>query len=158
MVTIEEYSNRYDEQIISLILHIQNREAKINLSLDEQPDLKNIGANYQANGGNFWVALSNNSVIGTIGLMMAENECAILKKFFVDKRYRSQGIGYKLYIELLKFAYSNNVKHIILDTPSVAKKSHIFYERAGFKKVQKDEVPINYIYPDRNSILYMLDL
>ncbi len=27
-------------EVISLILHIQNDEAKINLSLDEQPDLK----------------------------------------------------------------------------------------------------------------------
>lgn len=30
-------------EVISLILHIQNDEAKINLSLDEQPDLKEKG-------------------------------------------------------------------------------------------------------------------
>lgn len=30
-------------EVISLIFHIQNDEAKINLSLDEQPDLKEKG-------------------------------------------------------------------------------------------------------------------
>ena len=38
---IETYSGKYDE-IISLILDIQNNESKINLSLEEQPDLLTI--------------------------------------------------------------------------------------------------------------------
>ena len=36
---IEKYSGKYDDEIISLILDIQNNESKINLSLEEQPDL-----------------------------------------------------------------------------------------------------------------------
>ncbi len=37
----------------------------------------------QAPGGAFWLAVENDRVIGTIGLIMRENSCAILKKFFV---------------------------------------------------------------------------
>ena len=33
---IETYSGKYDDEIISLILDIQNHESKINLSLEEQ--------------------------------------------------------------------------------------------------------------------------
>ena len=47
---IETYSGKYDE-IISLILDIQNNESKINLSLEEQPDLLTIHDSYQKNGG-----------------------------------------------------------------------------------------------------------
>ena len=36
---IETYSGKYDDEIISLILNIQNKEAGIGLSLEEQPDL-----------------------------------------------------------------------------------------------------------------------
>lgn len=36
---IEKYSGKYDTEIISLILDIQNNEAKIGLSLQEQPEL-----------------------------------------------------------------------------------------------------------------------
>lgn len=43
---IIEYDQKYQEQIIDLILHIQNEEAKINLSLAEQPDLLDIFKSY----------------------------------------------------------------------------------------------------------------
>ena len=107
---IETYSGKYDE-IISLILDIQNNESKINLSLEEQPDLLTIH--------------------GTLGLMKKDNHCAIMKKFFVKKEYRSQKVGLALYKKLLEFAEAANVQYIILDTPSVAHASHRFYEKAG---------------------------
>ena len=39
---IKTYSGKYDDEIISLILDIQNNESKIDLSLEEQPDLLTI--------------------------------------------------------------------------------------------------------------------
>lgn len=155
---IETYSGKYDNEIISLILDIQNNESKINLSLEEQPNLLTIHDSYQENGGEFWIALDQGKAIGTIGLMMKDNHCAIMKKFFVKKEYRSQKVGLALYKKLLEFAEAANVQYIILDTPSVAHASHRFYEKAGFQKIDKTELPVPYEYPDRDSILYMLDL
>lgn len=155
---IETYSGKYDDEIISLILNIQNNESKINLSLEEQPDLLDIHRNYQQNGGEFWIAVADGKVIGTIGLMMKEKNCAIMKKFFVKKEFRSQKIGLALYNELITFAGEHYVKHIILDTPSVAHASHKFYEKAGFYKISVNELPVEYTYPDRDCYLYMLDL
>ena len=155
---IETYSGKYDDEIISLVLNIQNDEAKIGLTLQEQPDLLNISRNYQQNGGEFWIALSDGKVIGTIGLILREQHCAIMKKFFVKKEFRSQKVGLALYNMLFKFAENSGVQHIILDTPSVAYESHKFYEKAGFHKISKEELPVPYSYPDRDSILYMLNL
>lgn len=155
---IETYSGKYDEEIISLILGIQNDEAGINLSIQEQPDLLDIRRSYQQNGGEFWLALSDGKVIGTLALMLKEQHCAIMKKFFVNKAFRSQKSGLALYNELLAFANKAGIKHIILDTPSVAHASHKFYEHAGFCKISTEELPVPYTYPDRDSILYMLDL
>ena len=155
---IEKYCGKYDNEIISLILDIQNNESKINLSLEEQPDLLDINQSYRQNGGEFWIALYGGEVIGTIGLMLKENNCAVMKKFFVKKEYRSQKIGLALYRELLEYAKHKGIRHIILDTPSVARTSHRFYENAGFYKISAEELPVAYSYPDRNSILYMLDL
>ncbi len=155
---IEAYSGKYDGEIILLILDIQNNEAKIGLPLSEQPDLLDISRSYRQNGGEFWIALSEGKVVGTIGLMMKERHCAVLKKFFVKKEYRSQKVGLALYEELLKYAESRGVRYIILDTPSVARVSHRFYEKAGFCKISKEELPVPYSYPDIDSILYMLKL
>ena len=155
---IKTYSENYKVEIISLILEIQNDEAGINLSLQEQPDLLDISQSYQRNGGEFWIALNDNKIIGTIGLMKKEQQCAILKKFFVKKEFRTQKVGLALYNELLTFAKSLDVQHIILDTPSVALASHKFYQKAGFRRINIEELPVSYSYPDRDSIIYMLDL
>lgn len=155
---IETYSGKYDGEIIDLILDIQNNESKIDLSLEEQPDLKDIKNCYQQGGGEFWVARDNGKVIGTIGIMMKENRCAVMKKFFVDSEYRSQKVGLALYKKLLEYAEKAGVKHIILDTPSVAKASHRFYEKAGFRIIELSELPVEYTFPDRDSLVYILDL
>ncbi len=155
---IETYSGKYDDELIELILSIQNDEAKIGLSLQEQPDLLDIHRCYQQSGGEFWIALSDGRVIGTIGLMLMENHCAVLKKFFVKKAFRSQKVGLSLYNELLKYAVSKGVRHILLDTPAVAHASHKFYEKAGFHRIGTAELPVAYSYPDRDSVLYLLDL
>lgn len=155
---IETYSGKYDDEIINLILSIQNDEAKIGLTLQEQPDLLDIHLSYQQPGGEFWIALSDGRVIGTIGLMLKENHCAVLKKFFVEKAFRLQKVGLSLYNELLKYAISKGIHHIILDTPTVAHASHKFYEKAGFYRISTEELPVAYSYPDRDSILYLLNL
>ncbi len=158
ILKIETYSGRFDDEIISLILSVQNDEAKIGLTLQEQPDLLDIHRSYQQLGGEFWIALSDGKVIGTIGLMLKKNHCAVLKKFFVEKAFRSQKVGFSLYNELLKYAISKDVHHIILDTPAVAHTSHRFYEKAGFYRISTAELPVPYTYPDRDSILYLLNL
>lgn len=90
--------------------------------------------------------------------MNKDNGYAILKKFFVRSDYRSQKIGLKLYMKLLNFSIENGYKCIILDTPSVAHTSHIFYEQNGFKQITASDLPICYEYPDRDSILYIKTL
>ena len=77
------YQEEYKQQIIDLILHIQNEEAKINLSLEEQPDLLDIPNCYEKDGGEFWLAVDDNTVIGTLALMNKGNGNGILKKGFV---------------------------------------------------------------------------
>lgn len=155
---IIEYDDRYKNEIIDMILSIQNKEAKIDLSIEEQPDLTDIHSAYERNGGKFLIAIENKQVIGTIALMMSKNNCGILKKFFVKAAYRGQGVGSALYQALLEYARSKGLKYIILDTPSVATVSHRFYERFGFKRIKHYELPVFYEYPDRNSYLYLLKL
>ena len=155
---ITEYTDDYKKQVIELILHIQNDEAGINLSIDEQPDLTDIDSCYSKNGGKFWLAVENNELIGTIALMNMGNGHGVLKKFFVRGDYRGKKIGLALYKKLYEFAVENHFACILLDTPSVALASHRFYERAGFKKIVPARLPFEYEYPDRDSYLYLLDL
>ena len=158
MITIQTYQEQYKEQIIRLILSIQNDEAKIHLSLAEQPDLKDIPACYEKDGGEFWIATENDKLIGTIALMNFGSGNAVLKKFFVKKEYRNKGLGQQLYRTLLRYAEEHQFHTLLLDTPSVAKASHKFYEKAGFIKINREQLPFPYEYPDRDSVVYLLRL
>lgn len=155
---ITTYQPQYQDQVIDLILGIQNNEAKINLSLNEQPDLKDIPHSYQQGGGEFWVAVDHQQVVGTIALMNLGQGCGVLKKFFVSQAYRKQHVGSQLYSHLLEFAKHHGFTTLILDTPSVAHASHRFYERVGFHRITKAQLPVEYHYPDRDSLLYLLKL
>ena len=152
------YQEEYKQQIIDLILHIHNEEAKINLSLEEQPDLLDIPNYYEKDGGEFWLAVENNVVIGTLALMNKGNGNGILKKGFVKKEYRKRGILTELYKTLLDYAVKNNMQKLMFDTPSVAVNCHRFFEKEGYVRISKSEQPFAYEYPDRNSYLYLLKL
>ncbi|MEK5143511.1 MULTISPECIES: GNAT family N-acetyltransferase [Paenibacillus] len=159
MITV--YDDSYKEEVIKLILHVQNVEYEVGISLKEQPDILDIHSNYINDGGNFWIALNDNGeVVGSIGLQKKNKEVAVLKKFFVYKDYRGKefGTGKKLYEALLDFAKKQGFSKIILDTPSKATRSHGFYKKAGFKEIDKEDLPIKYNYPDRNSIIFLLEL
>ena len=92
--------------------------------------------------------------------MALSPEIGVLKKFFVDQAFRGyeKGISSSLFSALISFAPTRGLKSIVLDTPSVATRSHAFYRRAGFRPISKEELPVPYEYPDRNSLLFMLDL
>ena len=75
--------------------------------------------------------MSDGRGIGPLGLMLREDGCAVMKKFFVDRKYRSQKVGLALYKRLLSHAEKAGVRHILLDAPSVAHASHRFYETVG---------------------------
>ncbi|MCE5221807.1 MAG: GNAT family N-acetyltransferase [Clostridium sp.] len=158
---VQIYDDRYKQEVLELILHVQNVEYGVDLSIEDQPDILDIIKNYINDDGCFWIALNEHGkVIGSIGLQRKSEKVAVLKKFFVYNEYRGKehGVGALLYNYLLSFAKERGISIIILDTPSVATRSHSFYKKVGFKEITKDDLPISYDYPDRNSILFLLDI
>lgn len=83
---------------------------------------------------------------------------SVLKKLFADASVRGTGVGRRLYERLLAEARAYGTRWIVLDTPSVATASHRFYERAGFQRSEVEALPFPYEFPDRGSLLYVLDV
>ena len=90
--------------------------------------------------------------------MLKEKNCDVLKNFLWRRRFVHKKVGLSLYNEFLKYANSKGIEHIILDTLAVVHISHRFYEKAGFKRINSEELPVPYSYPDRDNILYLLNL
>lgn len=103
MISIVPFEERYTQDVIDLVLHFQNDGTRPMVTVDDQPDLRNIVDSYMHAGGNFWIAVENDRLIGSIGIMPCNQDIAILKKFFVYEAYQGAPIhlGQKLYATLL---------------------------------------------------------
>lgn len=84
----------------------------------------------------FWVALDNEEVIGCVGLQFYWNELAEVKSLAVDERYHGQGIGVLLVNQCIQEAKEFGVKKLFALTYIPG-----FFEKNGFHKVEKDELP-----------------
>lgn len=146
MLQIQEYADQYRDQIIDLILDIQNNEFNINLTLDDQPDLLTIRAFYQKGLGNFWIALMEKKVVGTISLLDIANSQTALRKLFVHKSYRGKKhkTASLLLSSAIEWAATKEIREIFLGTTSKYHAAHKFYEKNEFEEIEKRDLPANF--------------
>lgn len=133
---VKEYSDEYKDQVNELIFQVyENSRGR---PRRERPDLNTIKETYQNNGGNFWVAISENNIIGTIGLRDQGCKRASMHRFCVAESFRGKekGVSGKLFSTLLEFAKKKGFKKIYLGTMPDAIAAIKFYERNGFKRLE----------------------
>ena len=158
MVEIMEFKAGDQNLVREFVLNIQNGEFNLGFTQSDQPDLIDTEKFYHS--GNFWTARINGEIVGTIGLQNLDNQNGVLRKMFVRQDYRGTEprIAQLLFDELLTFSKSINLKVIWLDTPGIAVASHRFYEKNGFSQTDKLNLPEKYLFPDKNSKIYKLEI
>ncbi|MGY4395406.1 hypothetical protein ACVWZA_000567 [Sphingomonas sp. UYAg733] len=153
---ILEYRGGRDPEVAALILAIQRVDVGLDVPIEEQPELLDVGRAYR--DGAFWVAVANGAIVGTIG-MLRYGASGILKKLFVRRDYRGpDGPSHRLYDKAIGWAVARDLTALFLDTPSIATRSHAFYVRRGFRVVDRTALPNGYEFPDRDSLIFRLDL
>ncbi|MEA5461953.1 GNAT family N-acetyltransferase [Arcicella sp. LKC2W] len=143
MITIQPFENQYTEQIINLILNIQQKEFQVPITINEQQDLLDIPNFYQQKKGNFWVAIHENEVVGTIALIDCDENIGAIRKMFVKKEFRGKehGIAQKLLDILVESAQKNQIANVYLGTLERLQAAIRFYERNGFTLIEKQNLP-----------------
>ncbi|MDM8536927.1 GNAT family N-acetyltransferase [Desulfobacterales bacterium HSG17] len=160
MIRIEQYSEKYKIKIIALILNIQNNEFNISITSEQQPDLHNIEEYYQTGYGNFWIALFENNVIGTISLLDIGNKQAALRKMFVHEHYRgnNHGTAKLLLSELIDWSRLKDINEIYLGTTAKFIAAHRFYEKNNFIDIKKSMLPKRFPVMEVDTKFYKLYL
>ena len=140
---IVPYSGQSTDEIVDLITTIQIQEFGVATSAEKQPDLRDIPGFYQQGAGNFWLALEDGELVGSISLKDVGDGVCALRKMFVKKEYRGgkRGIASALMQVLLDWADRRGVREIYLGTVDVYHAAHRFYEKSGFVEVTRPEVP-----------------
>lgn len=154
---IKHYEGGRDADVANMVLQIQNGEQGLGLTIEDQPDLNDIASAYR--DGGFWIAETGGEVVGTIGLLRYGPRQAALKKFFIPAEHRGPtGPARALFDQLMAFARKEGIEELFLDTPAAATRSHAFYRKAGFVEVGREALPADYIFPDRGSVIFRLEL
>ncbi len=84
----------------------------------------------------FTLAFDGENLVGSAGLQPI-GPFGLLRSVAVHKRYRSQGIGQKLYAAAMDHAYQQQVQEVWLITASAA----AYFEKLGFERLQREGVP-----------------
>ncbi len=135
-VEITAYSGEHKDAIVKLVNDVYENELGHH-SESGRPDLRQIPEIYQENGGNFWVALDNGKVVGTIALINEGGQRASLHRFCVGKEFRGKkGVSKKLFGTMMGFAKEKDYKKLFLSTWSEDSAAGKFYNKNGFKKIE----------------------
>jgi GNAT superfamily N-acetyltransferase len=155
---IEVYNKRYQQQVIDLILGIQQNEFHVPITIDDQHDLLTIPSFYQNGKGNFWIALNEGKVVGTIALVSFSNHEVALRKMFVSKNFRGKefATAQKLFDTLLAWSKEKSINEIYLGTLSHMHAAHAFYRRNGFTEIRKAELPKSFPLVHVDSMFFRL--
>jgi len=142
-IEITPFASEDHGGVLDLILPIQQVEFGIKITAEDQPDLRVIPEFYQTGTGGFWLAKSGGRVVGTIGLRDIGNQEAALRKMFVAAAYRGPAFGTagKLLTALLAAAAGHGIRTIFLGTTDQFVGAHRFYEKNGFVRIDRRELP-----------------
>lgn len=143
---IAGYEDKYRSSVLDLILNIQRGEFGMEITAEDQPDLADINGFYKTGNGNFWVALEDDEVGGTIALKDIGNAQIALRKMFVAREWRGRerGVAVSLLQTALTWAKDRGVSEIFLGTTPHFLAAHKFYERNGFEEIPKTSLPKNF--------------
>jgi GNAT superfamily N-acetyltransferase len=155
-VDFRVYRSADKKQTLELILSIQQREFGVPISANDQPDLQNIPGFYQSGNGNFWVAIHDKQVVGTIALLDIANDQVALRKMFVAEAFRGaeKGVANALLQHAHSWAKLQGVSDIYLGTIDVYRAAMRFYEKNGYEQINKPSLPESFPLIAVDNVFY----
>jgi len=142
-IVITPFNNQPADRIFDLLLPIQRDEFGFQVTRQDQKDLEEIPVYYQNGNGNFWLALHGDALVGTIALKDIGDNQVALRKMFVKADYRGKekGVAQNLLNQAVAWSKDKRVTDIFLGTTSKFLAAHRFYEKNGFREIDKAALP-----------------
>ena len=160
MIEVVPFLPAHADGVVSLILPIQQSEFGIPVTLADQPDLLDIPGFYQRGAGNFWVALHQGQVVGSIALLDIGHHQSALRKMFVAPAWRGRehGVAARLLDTLVASGRAAQVREVWLGTTDKFLAAHRFYEKHGFRQVPREALPARFPVMAVDTRFYLRDL
>lgn len=119
---------------------------------DTGVDIDDIAAAYVQPGSGFWVAqVAGGDVMGTVGVMMTDEQAGEIRRLRVRNDMRRRGIGSKLLEAAVTFCREQHYLKITLDTFIDRDPAIKLFEKFGFRHTRTRDVQgksLSYFYLD----------
>ena len=97
-------------------------------------DLRDLGGFYHDAGGTFDVLVADSGeILGTVGLFRISPSTCELRKMYLAREARGQGLGRRLLEHALAQATALGCTRVVLETATVLREAVHLYERYGFR-------------------------
>jgi len=98
-------------------------------------DLRDIHGTYHAAGGSFDVLTDDSGqILGTVGIFRVSRTTCELRKMYLARSARGQGLGRRLLTHALARAAALGFTRVELETASVLREAIALYKRHGFRR------------------------
>lgn len=125
-------TNRDRESIEELVFGVLAEFGLRPDSASTDADLRDIELSYR--GGAFDVLIdSAGKIVGCVGLFPVKMGTCELRKMYLLRAYRGQGLGRRLLDHALQRAAAIGFSRVVLETASVLQDATRLYERYGFR-------------------------
>lgn len=153
-IKVTSFRNKHQEDIDVMMQEI-SKEFQEGIFSPNSVSIKRVA---HVIGNQFWVALDEKLVVGTLGLMRMNAEEADLKSFFVYKEYRGTQVAKLLLQQLIQYAQSKHIRTIYIGTMEQFKAAQRFYEKNGFAKINEEDLPAAFNRNPLDTVFYKMDL
>lgn len=140
-ILITKAKNSDSTQITDLIFNIWTNEYFFKVNKEDYPDLANPEI-YAEKGGSFLVARTSDQVVGTIATEKLADQVFILKRMFVRKDLRGQGLAQKLLDKI--FALQGSGTYYLSTKEDLAIAAKKFYLKNSFERITREELPAGF--------------
>ncbi|MGL5875564.1 MAG: GNAT family N-acetyltransferase [Xenococcaceae cyanobacterium] len=143
MLEIKQIQPHQTEEVKRIILEICaelfETTAETVQKYDPMLDIDRVQTDYFDRKGTFLVVMDDETVVGCGGIKYLNFEICELKRMWLLKNYREQGLGFQLAQMLLDFAKQTGYKIIRLDVFDPNKQSYAiaFYQKLGFYSIDR---------------------
>ncbi len=113
------------------------------LDLDEEgkSELRELPDAFRRNGGEFWVAVTPDSVIGTVGIRLIGPSSSEweLKWLCLVPHWRGMGLGRMLAEHAIAHARQHKAGRITMESHTACAGVHPLFESLGFKAIESED-------------------
>ncbi len=140
MVTIRRCTRTDETAVIDLINSIMSKEFHEVKHAYPTEDVECIEKAYGGIGEAFFVAVSQDKVVGTVAIKKEDERVALLRRLFVAPSHRNQKIGKKLIDHALQFCKETGYEELVFKTTSKMSGAVELCKKNGF--VQRAKISL----------------